>query len=58
MPMPIETCALAFGTNAKNASSAMLQSRVFSPRMDDPFKCLRFVELHGVLLMSMLVRSS
>lgn len=58
MPMLIEICALAFGANAKNVSSAMLQRRAFSPRMSEPFKCLRLVELHSELLVSMLVRSN
>jgi hypothetical protein len=43
------TCALVIGAKAKAASHTVVLSKVLSPRICDPFRCLRFMELHRKL---------
>jgi hypothetical protein len=47
--MLMEICALPIGAKARDATNAAVQSRVFNPRICEPFRCLRFVELPGML---------
>jgi len=50
MPILNTTCACAFGAIASPVSNADVNSKVFIPRMCDPFRCLRFhLALCGLL---------
>jgi hypothetical protein len=46
--MLMETCALIFGTRAKDPSNAVAPSRTFSPRICDPLKVSAALELREI----------